>query len=39
MPIKALQAQLRHKRDTTTLRYIHAVGNHAEAYERSAPEF
>ena len=39
MPIKALQAQLRHKRDTTTLRYIHAVSDHAEAYERSAPTF
>lgn len=39
MPIKALQAQLRHKRDTTTLRYVHAVGDHAEAYARSAPTF
>ncbi|MCA1810486.1 MAG: site-specific integrase [Halobacteriales archaeon] len=39
MGITALQRQLRHKDKKTTLRYVHAVENLQEAYERSAPPF
>ena len=39
MPIVALQMQLRHKDKTTTLRYVHGVGNWQDAYARSAPSF